>query len=191
MKSLRWIPLAVLLFPAPRPACAETLGLDLGVHGGTQQSKDGSGRNFIGGGQARLHLLGSLGAEARVSYFKDTFESGGGGVTLKDLPIQLSAMLYLMRLPGAGIYVLGGAGYYRLKAEGTGAVSGYSSSENKWAAHVGAGLDLKLWKGIGLNGDIRYAFLDVKSLSEAGTAATSGRKADFWTATAGLNFKLF
>ena len=194
MKALRLTILAAVmavLAASARPLRGDALGFDLGLHGGVQKSQDGTTNNFIGGAQARIRLFYLLGAEARASYYKDTFESGGKGVTLKNVPYQLSAMLYMISAPGVGLYVLGGGGYYNLKVEGAVAGTTVTVSENKWAAHAGAGLDVKLWKRLWLNGDVRYAFLDVKSLSEAGTVVTSGRKADFWTATAGLNLKLF
>jgi len=77
MKALRLTILAALLAASAQPLRGDALGFDLGLHGGVQKSQDGTTNNFIGGAQARVRLLYLLGAEARASYYKDTFESGG------------------------------------------------------------------------------------------------------------------
>lgn len=190
--SLRFALLALLVVSLNEvPAAAsEALSLDLGVHGGVSGLKDGSTGMFVGGAQARLHLLWLLAAEGRVSYFTSTYDvSSIGGVDLKNTPVQLSAMLYLLKLPRFGLHVLGGGTYNAVRLVGTGNVTG-SVNTDKWCAHAGAGVDVWFSKHFGLNADGRYFFLNVDpgNLPPPTSGSYSG---DYWTGTVGLLWKPF
>ena len=182
--------LAVCALPAGPAAASDTFGLDLGIHGGVMNSRDGKTDLFLGGAQIRAHLIWILAAEVRGSYYSDSYNvSSLGGVDVKNIPIQASAMLYLMKFPGFGLYVLGGGTYNSLKLEGTGNVTG-SVNTSKWCTHAGAGIDVHLSKHVILNADGRYVFLNIDPQNLP--SATSGAyKGDYWTATAGLLWKIF
>ena len=190
--TLRLAGLALLVTTlAAAPALAgDAFSLDLGVHGGVLNSQSGKSGLFVGGAQARLHLVWLLAAELRGSYYSDSYDvSNFGGIDVKNTPVQLSAMVYLLKLPRVGLHVLGGGTYNALKLEGTGGVQG-SYNENKWCAHAGAGLDIGLSNHFILNVDGRYVFLNVDPTNLP--PATSGAyKGDYWTATAGLLWKVF
>jgi hypothetical protein len=182
--------LLALVLAAP-PASADALGLELGLHGGLVNSKDGDGGTFVGGAQARFQLFWIVGAEARASYYTDSYDLGElGSVDIENIPFQVSGMIYPIKLPKIGVYLLGGGTYSNLKVEGTRVVEG-EVTEKKWSAHVGAGIDLKLGEKTTLNGDVRFVFLDAGSVGELLDSATENYKGDFWTATVGLNFKVF
>lgn len=176
---------------AASPAAADGFGMDLGVHGGVVGTDGGDGNTFLGGAQARVHLFWLIGAEARVSYYSDTYTLDGiGDVDVENVPVQLSAMLYLIKLPKVGLYVLGGGTYSSLKLNGSSVETGEVTNQ-KWSAHAGAGLDINLSKNISLNGDIRYVFLDASNFGEAVDSIADDYNGDFWAGTIGLNFKLF
>jgi outer membrane autotransporter protein len=99
-------------------------------------------------------------------------------------------MLYLIKLPKVGLYVLGGGTYSSIKVTGSNVVTG-EVTEKRWSAHAGAGVDINLSKSISLNGDLRYVFLNADSVDEALGAAVADYNGDFWAGTIGLNFKLF
>ena len=90
-------------------------------------------------------------------------------------------MLYLIKLPKVGLYLLGGGTYSSMKVTGTSVVTG-EVTEKKWSAHAGAGVDIQLSTRVSLNGDVRYVFLNADSVDEAleppspTTTATSGRR---------------
>lgn len=191
-KSLGLAALALLaLVLAAPPASADALGLELGVHGGVVKSKDGGGQSFLGGAQARFHLFWIVAAEARGSYYTDTYDLGQlGSVDIKNVPFQVSGMIYPIKLPKVGVYLLAGGTYSNLKVEGTKVVTG-EVKEKGWSSHVGAGLDLKIGEKTTLNGDVRFVFLDASSVNELINSAKSSYKGDFWTATVGLNYKIF
>jgi hypothetical protein len=187
---LRIAVLTLLAVLIATPAVAgDAFSLDLGVHGGVANSQSGKSGLFIGGAQVRLHLVWLLAAELRGSYYSDSYEvSQLGGVDVKNIPIQASAMLYPIKLPGFGLYLLGGGTYNAMTLDGTGNISA-SVTQNKWAAHAGAGLDFKFGSFI-LNVDGRYIFLNVDPNNLP--PATSGNyKGDYWTGTVGLLWKLF
>ncbi len=188
--ALGLVVLTFFALAAPPAAASDAFSLDLGVHGGVLGTNGGKSGLFVGGAQARFHIVWILAAEARVSYYSDTYDvSSFGGVDIKNTPIQLSAMLYLLKLPHFGLHVLGGGTYNTLKLDGTGSIQG-STTENKWAAHAGAGLDLNLSEHFILNVDGRYVFLDVDP-SDLPSVSSSSYKGDYWTVTAGILWKLF
>jgi hypothetical protein len=191
-QATRFASLGLLLTSlAASPALAgDAFGLDLGVHGGVLNSHDGKTGLFVGGAQVRLHLVWLLAAEVRASTYSDSYDvSTFGGVDVKNVPVQVSAMIYLIKLPGFGLHVLGGGTYNSVELEGTGNVPG-SVRSNKWAAHAGAGIDFSLGKSFLLNLDGRYVFLDVDpgNLPPPNSGAYKG---DYWTATAGILWKIF
>jgi hypothetical protein len=176
---------------AASPALAgDAFSLDLGVHGGVLNSKDGKTGLFVGGAQVRLHLVWLLAAELRGSYYSDSYDvSSLGGIDIKNTPVQLSAMLYLLKLPGFGLHILGGGTYNSVKLEGTGNIPG-SVNSSKWAAHAGAGVDFSLSKSFLLNVDARYVFLNVDP-GNLPPPSSGAYKGDYWTATGGLLWKIF
>lgn len=191
MKMLRLPFLILLAVLAASPAHAgDAFSLDLGVHGGVLNSTDGKTGLFVAGAQVRLHLVWLLAAELRGSYYSDSYDvSNLGGIDVQNTPVQLSAMVYLIKFPGFGLHVLAGGTYNALKLEGTGNVQG-SVNESKWAAHAGAGVDLRLSNSFYLNADGRYVFLNVDpgNLPPPTSGAYQG---DYWTATAGILWKIF
>lgn len=193
MKKSTALPVLALftLVLAASPAAADGFGMDIGIHGGAVGTNGGDGNSFVGGAQARFHLFWIIGAEARASYYSDKVDLGTlGSVDVENVPFQVSGMLYLLKLPKVGLYVLGGGTYSNLKVKGTGVTEG-EVTDKKWSAHAGAGLDVRLGEKISLNGDFRYVYLDADTVDEALGSIASDYKGDFWTGTIGLNFKLF
>ena len=188
--ALGALALLALVLAAP-PAAADGFGMDLGVHGGLVGTDGGDGNSFVGGAQARFHLFWIIGAEARASYYSDSYDLGQlGSVDIENVPFQVSAMLYPIKLPKVGVYLLGGGTYSNLKVTGTSVVTG-EVTEKKWSAHAGAGIDIGLSDRISLNGDVRFVFIDADSVDEVLDEAVSDYTGDYWAATIGLNFKLF
>ncbi len=182
--------LLALVLVAP-PAAADALSLELGLHGGLVNTKDGEGGSFLGGAQARVNLFWIVAAEARGSYYTDSYDLGElGSVDIENIPFQVSGMIYPIKLPKIGVYLLGGGTYSNLKVTGTSVVQG-EVTEKGWSTHVGAGIDLKVGEKTTLNGDVRAVFLDASSVDELIDSVRSNYKGDFWTVTIGLNYKLF
>ena len=183
--------LVVVALAAPPALAGDAFSLDLGIHGGIANTQNTTNSGvFVGGAQVRLHLIWLLAAEVRGSYYTNSYTvSEIGGVDIKNTPVQASALIYLFKLPGFGLHVLGGGTYNAVKLDGTGYIN-TSVTQNKWAAHAGAGVDFNIGKHFVLNLDGRYIFLNVDPQNLP--PATSGNyKGDYWTATVGLNWKVF
>lgn len=193
MKKSLGLPVLVLLVlaVAAPPAAADAFGLDLGIHGGAVGTDGGNGSTFVGGAQARFHLIWLLAIEGRASVYTDSVDSKTlGSIDVKNVPFQVSAMVYPIKLPKFGLYLLGGGTYSSLTVSGSSVTNG-DVTQHKWSAHAGAGVDISLGKSISLNGDVRYVFLNADTVDEALGAAAADYNGDFWAATVGLNFKLF
>lgn len=183
--------LMAVAFVFARPATAQFFA-SVGVHAGYSQTKDAGSGSFIGGGQVRFRLLSFIGAEALVEYRQTTYQSGGVDVLqVKDYPVQLSAMLYLIPAGPVQIYALGGFGSHFTTSEGLGpAANAPSTTQTKWAPQAGAGVEIWPSKNFFISGDVRYVFLTIGSVSDLESAAKSGSlSANYWEATAGLNYK--
>lgn len=188
--ALLALALLTLVLPAP-PVSADGFGLDLGIHGGAVGTDGTDGNSFVGGAQARFHLFWIIGAEARASYYSDTYDLGQlGSVDIENVPFQVSGMIYPIKLPKVGIYLLGGGTYSNLKVQGTSVFTG-EVTEKKWSAHAGAGIDIGLSSRVTLNGDVRFVFIDADSVDDVLDEVASDYTGDFWAVTIGLNFKLF
>lgn len=188
--ALPALALLALVLAAP-PAAADGFGMDLGIHGGLVGTDGSDGESFVGGAQARFHLFWIVGAEARASYYSDSYDLGQlGSVDIENVPFQASAMIYPIKLPKVGVYLLGGGTYSNLKVKGTSVVTG-EVTEKKWSAHAGAGIDIGLSNRLTLNGDVRFVFIDADSVDEVLDEVASDYTGDYWAATIGLNFKLF
>lgn len=188
---LALLSLVMVALAAPPALAGDAFSLDLGINGGIANTQNTTNSSvFVGGAQARLHLVWLLAAELRGSYYTNSYQvSSLGGVDIKNTPIQASVLIYFLKLPGFGLHVLGGGTYNAVKLDGTGNVTG-SVTDNKWAAHAGAGVDFNLGQHFVLNLDGRYIFLNVDPQNLP--PATSGNyKGDYWTATVGLNWKVF
>lgn len=176
---------------AARPAAAQ-FHIALGAHAGYSQTKDAGSGSFIGGGQLRLRLLSFIGAEALAEYRQTTYQSGGVDVLqVKDVPVQLSAMLYIIPAGPLQLYLLGGFGCHFTQSEGLGPAASYpTTDQSKWAPQAGAGVEIWTSKKFFLSGDIRYVFLEIGSVSDLENALKSGTlSANYWQATVGLNYK--
>ena len=185
--------LALLLAAAPAAIAAggDGFSLDLGIHGGLVGVPDGEGQRCVGGAQVKVHLLWLIAAEGRASYYTDTVDSTTTqSIDVKNVPLQASVLIYPIKLPKLGVYVLGGGTYSSIRLEANGPVQG-TVTEKKWSAHVGAGVDIKLTSRVTLNGDARFVFLDVQDAEGLGSAVLENYKGDFWTGTIGLSFRLF
>ena len=183
--------LAACLLAASPALASDAFSLDLGINGGIANTQNTtSNSTFVGGAQVRLHFIWLLAAEVRGSYYTNSYKvSDLGGVDIKSTPIQASVLLYLLKLPGFGLHILGGGTYNSVTLDGTGNING-SVKQDKWATHAGAGVDFNLGKHFVLNLDGRYVFLNVDP-QNLPPPSSGSYKGDYWTATVGLNWKVF
>lgn len=114
--------------------------------------KDG-GLNWFGGGQLRLHPFKFLAVEGSVDYRKTDMSS----TTVRTFPVQGSALIYPFGTKRLSPFILGGAGWYFTNVEGP---HGFDKTQNRFGAHVGAGLQLFLSEHLSLDSTYRHIWLE-------------------------------
>ncbi len=158
-------------------------GTAVGLLGAAAKSVDGAGTTFVGGVSGSTRLTGVFAVELFAGYRSDDFAQGGTTVLhLEEVPVQLSLLAFLLPNLRVQPYLLGGIGYYRIRATGEGPLEAQGHSvENKFALHAGAGVDVRVSRRVSVRLDGRYVFLDVDAVGALGMNSWS------WQAGAGLN----
>jgi outer membrane protein W len=160
-------------------------GTGVGALGGISEGSDSAGSSFFATALGLTRLTGAVGVELAAGYRQDRYtgQSSDGSHELKvrEIPVQLSLLFYL--LPNARVqpYLLGGGGFYWVDVQDLGRDGVISVSSSQFGLHVGAGVDVRVATRLSLRADGRYVFLDV------GAVTSLGEKADYWQAGIGFN----
>lgn len=181
--------LAALLAAPARAQAWSDPGVGAGGHLELTKGSAGSAA-LSGGAQVRARLTGGLGVEGLVAVRREAHEAAGERVlTLTEVPVQISAMLFFLFRTRVQPYLVAGIGYYYVHARGEGSNAAYGShSENKFGFHGGAGLDVRLAPRVSAHADVRYVSLDVNALTALADSYGVTRRGDFVQATAGATF---
>lgn len=176
---------------AARPASSQSWsdpGAGVGGHAAYTKGRDANDGKLSGGVQVRARLTGGLGVEALASYRREDQVVGTERVLkIEEVPVQISAMLFFFHRTRLQPYLLGGIGYYYVRASGEGSNASFGSrTENKFGFHGGGGLEARLSPRTSLHADVRYVFRDVDSVTALRERYDVDRRADFWHATGGL-----
>jgi opacity protein-like surface antigen len=209
MKPTRLAPALVLLLCLPAAANAQkrpqqgSQGQAFGLGGRiafvhADVRTETTSLRFLGG-QMRARLSRRTAFEVSMDVRSETNEAETRRV--RDVPIQVSLLLYPVRSTFSP-YFLGGGGWYSHRLEtlaGDETLSSESTRDFGW--HGGLGAELKLGAHAGLHGDYRYTFLDFGQdvpipeapQSGGGGPALVGRflpsyKGSMWTAGLTLYF---
>jgi opacity protein-like surface antigen len=154
--------------------------MSLGPRAAYFKAKDATDGNWYYGAQFRLKLLPVLGVEGSVDYYEQTLFSQsllGASAVVKSrtIPVQASALVYLM--PGSSIspFLLGGFGWYHstLITELNLPILGASSSsetKTRFGTHLGLGLEAKVSEYISLDATWRNIWLEKLTSSNANVA---------------------
>jgi len=185
---------AVLIPPLLAPARASGQpfadpGTGVGALGFYARTPDATRGTFVVGAHALTRLTGALAVELFAGYRSDRYTEGTKSLRVQQIPVQLSALAYLLPNLRVQPYLLGGVGYYRISATETredpdGAVTENHSIENKFAFHAGAGVDIRVARALSLRVEGRYVFLGVDAVTNLGP---SGKNANSWQAGGGFN----
>ena len=107
------------------------------------------------GGQVRL-IGARVGLEVSLDRHSESSEALNRKFT--ETPIQVSLLL---RTSGkVSLFVLGGPGWYRRKAEALAGPADVDISTTEFGWHAGIGLEILPTRHFGIHGDYRYTFLD-------------------------------
>ena len=166
---------------APEPlAETEYRPFSVGVAGGYLSAKNTDHGTWTVGVQARLRL-GLLAMEASIQFHENVYEHGD--IVVSQIPVQLTAFLYILPVGPIRPYILGGVGWYYTRFDYTGAFASIPNrSEHIFGEHLGAGGELFFSPAVSIDVDVRYIFLNPT------TDEVLGQQFNYWQTTAGLNF---
>jgi opacity protein-like surface antigen len=160
-------------------------GTGYGAEAGYARGRDAEQGGATGGVHARLRLTGGIGLELSAGYRRDTFAVDGARVlTVDQIPVAASFLVFFLHGGRVQPYVLAGAGYTWAKPKGDGpnAATSYPA-ENLFALHAGAGVDVRTSFRTSVFLDGRFVFLDVDAVK----ALPNQPKADHIRVAAGFN----
>lgn len=123
-----------------------------------------AGADRYAGGVLRARLSGRSALELALDYRSQTTDDLTRRV--RDLPIQVSYLMYPIRAPLAP-YVLGGVGWYAQTVDvmaGTTVVA--TETTRALGYHAGLGGELRLGRHVGLHADYRYTFIGFNDADE-------------------------
>lgn len=175
---------AMLIGLGPTADAAESeatrSGFSIGPRFAVIDPKDDRSRQF-GGVQARLHLGRVFGIEASVDARRDRFE---GSTKVWTVPVQVSALLYLIPDGPISPFLLAGPGWYYTKVEGPG---DFNDTQQRFGLHAGGGLQWFLSRHVSIDGTYRYLWVEDVASKDA---ALRDKKFDDsgHMFTVGLNF---
>lgn len=155
-------------------------GWAIGARGAYYRPKGADSGDFMQGAQARFHFTRRWAAELSVDLRKDKF----GGTTVDVLPVQFSAVVYLMP-PGYRIapYLLAGGGWYYTHV---GAPA--NNYQFRFGPHVGGGAEIFINRSWSAGGSYRYLWSeDINSQDAAHPLGRNFQDKGFML-TAALNY---
>lgn len=161
---------------------AEDNRADLGFRAGYQSFQDGADGSVMGGLFLRLPWRSVIMGEGAIMYHMHE----EGDVDYELIPIQLSAMIFVLRRDLAfSPYILAGIGGYvarQIDADDD------SDSNFDFGWHLGLGLDYKLSDRVFVEGDFRYIWLDLDF--DDRTVGETLSDYNNWMASLGIGFRL-
>lgn len=156
---------------------------DVGARAGYMRFSEADDGAFLGGLFFRTDWHGVVFIDGSVYYHS---EEVSDGADLELIPIQLSAMLFLLGRDNIlNPFVLGGGGLYWSRTTITGQDT---NSEFDFGWHLGLGADYNISDRMFIEGDFRYIWLD--SSSDNQTFSDSLKNFNHWIAGVGIGFRL-
>lgn len=128
-------------------------GFSLGPRFAVYNPNDERTREF-GGAQARLYLGPVLAIEASADIRRDRFE---GTTSIWTVPLQLSALVYLIPSGPISPFLLVGPGWYYSRIEGP---NDFSRTQHRFGVHAGGGIQWWLSHRLSVDGTYRYLWTE-------------------------------
>lgn len=172
---LRVLLLAAAAAAPAGPAAAQSYsdpGLGPGARAGFSEGRSADGASPTGSLLLRYRLTGSLGVEASVGFRSETVDDGGGPLLdVVDLPVMGTGQLFLLPRTRVQPFLLAGAGLHVVKttSKGRNTLVG-GATKAVFAAHAGAGLDVRPSRRSAVHVEARWVFLDLPELDDLASA---------------------
>lgn len=156
---------------------------DVGARAGYMRIADADDGALLGGLFFRTDWREVVFIDGSVYYHS---EEVSNNIDLELIPIQLSAMLFLLGRDNAlNPFVLGGGGVYWTRTTITGQDT---DSDFDFGWHLGLGADYNILKNMFVEGEFRYIWLDSDTKDQ--TFGESLKNFNHWISTIGIGFRL-
>jgi len=156
---------------------------DVGARAGYMRMAEADDGAFMGGLFFRTDWRRVVFIDGSVYY---NSKEVSNDVDLELIPIQLSAMLFLLGRDNIlNPFVLGGGGLYWTRTTVTGRDT---KSEFDFGWHLGVGADYNLSDRMFIEGDFRYIWLNTDSDNK--TISDSLKNFNHWIGSVGIGFRL-
>jgi hypothetical protein len=174
---------AALLAAAPAAAQSNSdPDAQWGVHGGVVTGADADGAHPSVGLHWRPRLTGALGLEVSVGYERLSWPGAGETVEADHVPVEGSVLFFFLSSRRVQPYLLLGIGYHWVNPYVANPPAGTTyASQNLFALHGGAGVDVRAGEKLSFWIDGRWTFLDVAAVKDLGL------KSDTLRVAAGVN----
>jgi opacity protein-like surface antigen len=174
---------AALLAAAPAPAQSNSdPDAQWGAHGGVVTGPDSGGAHPSFGLHWRPRLTGALGLEVSAGYERLRWSGASGTVDADHVPVEGSLLFFFFSTHRVQPYLLGGIGYHWVNPYVANPPAGTTyPSQNLFALHAGAGIDVRAGEKLSFWVDGRWTFLDVAAVKDLGLTSGTLR------VTAGVN----
>ncbi len=180
MRRMAVLIIGVLAFTA---AAGVANMADVGVRAGYMRINEGDEGAFLGGLFFRTDWRRVVFIDGSLYYHSKEIASG---IDLELIPIQLSAMLFLLGRDGIlSPFVLGGGGLYWSRTTRE-AIKTDSSFDFGW--HLGFGADYNLSRRMFIETEFRYMWLDADTQDKTFGAAL--KNFNHWIGSVGIGFRL-
>jgi opacity protein-like surface antigen len=176
---------AVAALLAAGPAAAQSNSdpeAQWGAHGGGVTGPDVDGVRAAFGLHWRPRLTGALGLELSAGYERLTWISGSRRVDVDHVPVEGSILFHFLYTHRVQPYLLAGIGYHWVNPYGAGFSDGTPyASQNLFAVHGGAGVDVRAGEKLSVWVDGRWTSLAIDAITDLGL------KSDTVTVALGVN----
>jgi opacity protein-like surface antigen len=153
-----------------------------GAHAGVVTGPDVAGARASAGLHWRPRFTGALGLELSAGYERFTFVSGARRVDVDHIPVEGSLLFFFLTSHRVQPYLLAGIGYHWVNPYGAGFSDGTPyASQNLFAVHGGAGVDVRAGERLSFWLDGRWTALAIDAVTDLGL------KSDTITVSAGVN----
>lgn len=179
---MRRLAVAIMAVAIMAAGIAQAQMADVGGRAGYMRFSDADDGAFMGGLFFRTDWRRVVFIDGAVYYHSKEIASG---VDMELIPIQLSAMLFLLgRDNMLNPFVLGGGGLYWSRT----VTDRDSKSEFDFGWHLGFGADYNLSRRMFIEGDFRYIWIDADT--ENKTVGSKLSNFNHWIAGVGVGFRL-
>jgi outer membrane protein W len=153
-----------------------------GAHAGVVTGPDVDGARVSAGLHWRPRFTGALGLELSAGYERLTFVSGARRVDVDHIPVEASLLFFFLTSRRVQPYLLAGIGYHWVNPYGAGFSNGTPfASQNLFAFHGGAGVDVRAGERLSFWLDGRWTSLAIDAVTDLGL------KSDTIAVAAGVN----